>query len=246
MRYLLLFSCLYFSLAASAQITYGNNGWRSRDRLTGNGEVTTQSRTVGDFDEVTACCKLRVELRQGATTEVRVEAESNLQDLVETEVRGNRLKIKFKDEANFRSTEPIVVYVTVPSLTYVGGEAGGDLAMVSVFEGERLELDASSGASVTAQFTGALLRAHANSGGHIEVSGSGRAVDVEASSGGSVAAENYTAETAEAEASSGGGVEVNVSKSLEAEASSGGRVRYRGNATDINMRGGSGGSVRKG
>ena len=242
MNYLTILICLGLALTTTAQTTYGNNG---RNRVVGNGEVTEENRPVADFDELTFCCNLRVELMQGPTTKVRVEAESNLLPYVKTEVSGNRLRIGFRDNVHFRSREPIVVYVTAPTVTYISGEAAGRLEMRSAFTGERLELEAGSAARISAEFSGAELRLRADSGGRIEVKGSGRTVDATASSGGSVSAHDYLAERGDADASSGGGVEISVSESLEADASSGGRVSYRGQATNVNAHTGSGGSVRK-
>ena len=242
MKYLMMLLCLGLGLTTTAQTTYGNN---DRNRVVGNGEVTEENRPVADFDELTFCCNVRVELTQGPTTKVRVEAESNLLPYVKTEVSGNRLRIGLRDNVHFRSREPIVVYVTVPTLTYIGGEAAGRLEMRSAFTGEHLELEAGSAASISAEFSGAELRLRADSGGRVEVRGRGKTVDATASSGGSVSAHDYLAERGEADASSGGGVEINVSEALEADASSGGRVSYRGQATNVNAHTGSGGSVRK-
>ncbi len=245
MKPLMILLCLSLGFTAGAQTTYGSNGKNDRNRIVGNEEVTVENRPVDNFEELTFCCNLRVELTQGPTTEVRVEAESNLLPYVKTEVSGKRLRIGFRDNVNFRSKEPIVVYVTAPTLTYIGGEAGGQLQMQSAFTGERMELEAGSAAFVGAEFNGAELRARADSGGHIEVRGSGKSVNAAASSGGAVSAHDYLAQRGEAEASSGGGVEINVSEALEAEASSGGRVSYRGDAKDINIHSGWGGSVHK-
>ena len=213
--------------------------------MRGNGEVTTETRQVGDFTEVEACCSFRVELTQSPTA-IRVEGESNLLEYVVTEVRADRLDIRFKNNASINSKKDITVYVSTPELTYVGAGAAADVYATGMFEGDRLRLDVSSGARLDMQFTGNELRAEANSGGHLRVSGRGRALDVDASSGAQIEAKDYAAEEVDAEASSGAGVEVNVSERLEASANSGGRVRYRGDASHINIRGGSGGSVSKG
>ena len=244
MRTLLFLLLTLSALTAHAQIEYGGNGWRN-STVRGNGEVTTQDRQVDGFTEVEACCAFRVELTQGPTA-VRVEAESNLQEYVVTEVHGDRLDIHFKDKVSIKSKEDITVYVSTPELTYVIAGAAAKITATSMFEGDRLRLDVSSGARMSMQFTGDELRADANSGGLIEVTGSGRTVDIEASSGATIKAQQYAAKEVDAEASSGAGVEVNVSERLEAEATSGGRVRYHGDAPNININGGSGGSVRKG
>ena len=243
---LLFLFCLLFTLSATAQVEYKIKQGGNRDKIVGNGEVTDQDRSVADFDELSACCKIRVELTRGEQSSVSVEAESNLIDLLVTEVSGGRLNIYFAEGSNFRSREDIVVYVTVPTLTYVGGQAGAEILSRSTFAGQTMEVEASSGSTVRLDFEGDKLRATASSGASVEMGGSGRDFRARTSSGATLTARKYAAVTVDAGASSGSTLHVNVSDYLEAEASSGATVLYSGDARDIDIRGVAGGSVRKG
>ena len=238
MRQLLTLLLLTTALTLSAQ-------WGDRETIKGNGEVTTETRNVDGFDGVSTCCDIDVELVQGKF-DVRVEAESNLQDLIKTEVRGGRLKVGFKDNVNIRSRKQITVYVSLPELGYISASSSGVVTTKSSFTGEDMEVDVSSGAKVNLDFSGESLYADASSGGGMTLKGSAGRFKANASSGGKVRAEDYQAKDARCNASSGGGVSVKVSGNLNADASSGGWVRYHGNPSGVNSDVSSGGTVRRG
>lgn len=241
MRQIMTFLLLTTALTLSAQ--WGN--WGNRTSVKGNGEVTTDTRNVDGFDGVSTCCDIDVVLTRGSFN-VKVEAESNLQEYIKTEVRGGRLEIGFKDNVNVRSRQQITVYVSLPELEYVGASSSGKVTTESSFTGEDMEVAVSSGAKIELDFTGDNLYANASSGGHMMLRGASGRFKANASSGGNVSGEDYKAKDARCNASSGGGVTVSVSGRLDANASSGGRVRYLGNPSDVDSDSSSGGSVRRG
>lgn len=240
-----LFTLLVFCTGFSVQAQTDYNGWGNSKKVKGNGEVTTQARSVRNFDGVEVCCGLTVEARQGSTISVEVEAESNLQEYILTEVRGGRLTVRFADKVNIKSNKNIVVYVTVPSLNYVSVSSGSDFRSVTGFSGEEIELDASSGADLVMDFSGQRVKASASSGANIKLRGKGDRIRAEASSAGNVRAGDFEASRARAGASSGGDVTVHANEELVANASSGGGVRYHGTPSTIDTDKSSGGSVRK-
>ena len=238
----LLLFCLMFGL--NAQQNY-SSGWGNREKVRGNGDVTTEERDVRSFDGIQVCCSLQVELRQGSSQSVRVEAESNLLPYIKTNVVGGRLEVGFKDKVNIKSNEKIIVYVTVPEIEYIGASSSSKVVSKTAFTGDELELDASSAAFIDFEFSGDRVRADASSGSKIELSGRGTRIKAGASSGAKVRAGDFAAATGNADASSGGGVTVNVSEELDANASSGGGVRYHGSPSSVDANRSSGGSVRK-
>ncbi|TXF86685.1 DUF2807 domain-containing protein [Neolewinella aurantiaca] len=238
MRHLLTILLISFTLTLSAQ-------WGNRSSVKGNGDVTTASRSVDGFDGVSTCCDIDVLLVKGNFS-VKVEAESNLQEHIKTDVVGGRLEIGFKGDVNIRSHKQITVYVSLPELEYVGASSSGTIKTESSFSGERMEADVSSGARITLDYSGGQLYTNASSGGNMTVRGSSDRFKANVSSGGKVDAEDYQAREARCNASSGGGVVVRVSDELEANASSGGRIRYTGNPSDVDSNTSSGGTIRRG
>lgn len=236
----LLLLCL-FTISLTAQNSWG---WGNGKKIRGNGEVITEQRQADDFDGVSACCAMRVEVTRG-NFDVKVEAESNIIEYIETNVSGGRLHIGFKKGSNIKSNEKIVIYVSLPELEYLSASSACKIQGMTAFSGEEIELDASSAAKIDLEFTGRRVRANASSAGSVVVSGSGDRIKANASSAGKVRAGDFSAKRADAGASSGGGVTVNVSEELEADASSGGSVRYQGSPRTVDADKSSGGSVRK-
>jgi hypothetical protein len=239
MRLLLLLVVVAFTAGITAQ------NWGNRKQIKGNGETTTQERNVSSFSGIKACCSFNVEVRKGAPS-VRVEAESNLQEYVKTEVSGGRLIIGFKDNVNIRNHKSIRVYVTMNELDWVKASSSSKIAFKDAFRGDDLEVDVSSSANITGlDFSGGDIRLEASSSGKIELAGTGNKIRAKASSSGRINASDCKVRNGRASVSSGANIYLNVSGELDASASSGGTVRYQGSPS-VDSDTSSGGSVRSG
>lgn len=233
MKYFISSLLLLSTFILSAQVEVNNGGWFSRgDRVKGNGDVTSQNRDLNGFTEVKTCCSFKVELTEG-DFQVNVEAESNLQEFIETEVRGRTLHIKYTDNANFKSTEPINVYVSLPKLEGIDASSSSRVTGKTAFTGDDLKLNVSSSANILVEFAGDDVELDASSSGRIEVRGSANRVKADASSASAIDAEDLQAKEGVADVSSAANIYLHTTKSLRADASSAGSVSYRGNPSDV-------------
>ena len=233
MKYLISSLLLLSTFILSAQVEVNNGGWFNRgDRVKGNGDVTSQNRDLDGFTEVKTCCSFKVELTEG-DFQVNVEAESNLLEFIETEVRGRTLHIKYTDKANFKSTEPINVYVSLPKLEGIDASSSSRVTGKTAFTGDDLKLNVSSSANILVEFTGDDVELDASSSGRIEVKGSANRVKADASSASAIDAEDLQAKEGVADVSSAANIYLHTTKSLRADASSAGSVSYRGNPSDV-------------
>ncbi len=234
---------LLLVLAFTAGVAAQN--WGNRTRIKGNGDVTTKTRSVAAFTGIQTCCSFYVEVSKGAPG-VRVEAESNLQEYVKTEVSGGRLTIGFTDNINISNHEPVRVYVTMNELDYVKASSSSRIEFSGAFRGNDLEVKVSSSADIVGlDFSGEDIRLEASSSGKIELAGSGESIRAKASSSGRIKAGDCRVKRGRAAASSGGGIYLYVTEQLDADASSGGTVRY-GGSPRVDSDTSSGGSVRSG
>lgn len=189
-----------------------------------------QKRNVGSFHAVKTSAGIQVILTKGSKEELAVTAsDADLVDQIRTVVTNGVLRIS-RDSDNWRFWErrrnwKIVVYV---SYTQLDG------------------LEASSGGSIHAKAVSLdKLNADVSSGGIITLSGSANALSVDGSSGGIFRGYNLAVTNCKAGVSSGGGVQVTVTKEISAEASSGGYVRFKGEGLIRNINVSSGGSVKR-
>ena len=233
---------LFFSLTAQVEV---NNGWRGRngDRVQGNGDVITEERDIDGFTGVSACCSMDIELAEGPFA-IRIEAESNLQEFVKTEVKGDRLEVGYVSGANFKSTEPINVYITLPRLEYLKASSSSTVRGTNTFHGEDLEVDVSSSATASLAFVGKTVSTAASSSATLILEGEADAFEGDASSSSRIDAGKLTAKKGMADVSSSADIILNIAESLRAKATSSGSVSYYGNPSDVNSDTNSSGSVR--
>ena len=69
--------------------------------IKGNGNVLSEDRTItNDFNEIKVQQGIQLFITQDNTTEIKVEADENIIDLLITEVKDNQLKIYFEKNVN--------------------------------------------------------------------------------------------------------------------------------------------------
>ena len=206
-------------------------------------------RNVKNFHAIKVSTGIHLYLTQGNEEAVAVSAsEKEYRDRIKTEVTDNGvLKIYYDNKWNEWNSDgkELKAYVSCKMLDALRGSAGAHVDVDGTIHSNKLSIDFSSGASFKGSVTVTDLTAETSSGAHSTISGTASNIKTEASSGSHLDADDLQADIAEADASSGGHIELNVSKELSASASSGGHVHYKGNATIKDINTSSGGAVSK-
>lgn len=97
--------------------------------VSGDGRLTTETRSVGDFRHLVVEGDMQVILSQGALAAARITAESNIQPYITLTNTGDKLEVGFREHVSLAATRKIRVYLTAPdpeALTLTGsGEISG-------------------------------------------------------------------------------------------------------------------------
>ncbi len=195
----------------------------------GNGEVVKDRREINDdFTVISASEGLDVFVTQGSDYEITVEADENIIDLIGTDISDGKLKVHAIENIG-RATKKI--YVTLPEVSAMYVSSGADLVSQGVIKADKISLDASSGADLRVELTADEVDADSSSGADIRISGQANLFYADASSGSDIKAKDFMVKTCHADASSGAGIDVNVSEALTADASSGADISYTGEAS---------------
>lgn len=216
MKKILLFaSIIFLGLSAHAQKTVA--------------ESNAQKRAVKSFHSIDVSSGIKVLLTQGDKEELAVAAgDPAYLEYIETTVKNGVLKITRNQDWKFWNqwkNWKVTVYLSYKDLKLIKANSGAHISG-SNLSFNNLEVNMSSGA-------------------YAELEGSTTDLNVEASSGAMFKGYNLTTTKCLAESSSGGGVQVNVSKELSARASSGGSIRYKGEGLIRDIKVGSGGTVKR-
>jgi len=194
----------------------------------GNGNVVSDTRTVSeDFTKVSASEGLMVYVTQADEFSIKVEADENVIDLIETDINNGKLRIHAEQNIG-KATKNI--YVSLPKVSALRSSSGAHLTTKNTITASELEVDGSSGAQLDLEVVTNEIDIDASSGANLNISGTSDGAMVDVSSGGNINAKNLETRTCNADASSGGNVKIQVSKSLIADASSGGNISYSGDA----------------
>ncbi|WP_158797820.1 head GIN domain-containing protein [Pedobacter sp. L105] len=192
----------------------------------------TRNVSVKYFSEISVSAGIELHILQAASESAKIVANADVIDEVVVEKSGNRINVGWKDNWGFgkhHNNRKAKVYITYKNLNAIAASSGSFLKTENAVKTNHLDLSVSSGANIDAKIACGELELEASSGGSVSLTGIARQMVLESSSGGTVNALKVSSENARTTASSGGNIEVHVSKALETTTSSGGTIRYSGN-----------------
>ncbi|WP_264553567.1 head GIN domain-containing protein [Flavobacterium sp. N2038] len=214
--------------------------------IEGSGNVTTENRTVqGEFKNISVSNAIDLVIEQSDKTEIKVEADDNLQKEIITKVENGTLVISCKF-SSFRNVTLKKVTVKMPKIDKIEASSASSVQSKNVLTGENIQLESSSAASMDVNVESDNIALDSDSGSSINITGKALKVKTSVSSGGSIDATKLLANDIDADASSGGTVSIHPIVSLKAQASSGGNISYDTTPKTIEKSQSSGGNINKG
>lgn len=224
--------------------------------LTTTAYAESRSFELSGFDRIDIATGLDAVVKQGDAFSVSATSNSTQAlDNLQIEADGGMLRARFDQSfldfilsgglvgMLLSSGNALTVEITVPELTGIDASSGADVRADGLTS-PSLDLNASSGANIeVTNVTAGMLRLESSSGADIDVSGSADTTEANASSGADIDGEKLVTNKATANASSGGGLSLHVTASIRAEASSGGDIDIYGNPAERDVDTSSGGGV---
>ncbi|HLV14897.1 MAG TPA: head GIN domain-containing protein [Xanthomarina sp.] len=212
--------------------------------INGNGNVITKERAIKEsFNSVKISRGLELQLTQGDTESLKVEADENLHDIITTTVENKVLTISTTDNIGESTAQKILL--SFKNIISIKATSGSEVYSTNTIQVEDLKLDTTSGSDLELSINATSISCHSTSGSNIELKGKAEVFIAEASSGSSIEAENLIAKNAQVKSSSGANIVVNAIEKLTAKASSGGDVKYIGNPEVIEKSDGVSGSIKR-
>lgn len=210
----------------------------------GNGNITTETRKITDsFTGIDVSTGIQVVLEQSDNQFVSVEADSNLQKIIDIRVENGVLMIDPSESVNPSKT--IVVKVKTPKIENLNASSGSEIKGIGTFKGENISVDASSAAEVSVTLKYDNIIFEASSGSSINAKGIALKLDSSASSGSEIEAYDLMVNDVISDVSSGGNIKIHPIVKLNATASSGGNIAYKVEPKSITKEESSGGNVGK-
>lgn len=210
----------------------------------GNGNVVTESRLSDvSFSKIKASEGLDVYLTKSTSTAVKVQADENIQELIETEIKNGVLHIHTKESLGKARAKKVLVNFT--NLNEISSSSGAEIHTTNFILSDNIIVKASSGSHQKLSIKAATINCKTSSGANIELDGRAKSISANASSGSVINAHSLIAESCTTKSSSGANIDVNCKSAIDAKASSGSNTSYAGNPASVNKSKSSAASITK-
>ncbi len=214
------------------------------NRVSGNGNVEEETRDISGFTGLMISSGIDVILSEGDNFEVRVVADENLMEVIETSLNGKMLEVG-TDRVNIRNAKSKKVYVTLPKLTDLKISSAGDCEGQNLFHCDHLELGISSAGDLSLEVEASRIDLGISSSGDARLAGKADVFNASLSSAGDLHAFDLVAGQVKVDVSSAGDARVYATDEISMSASSAGNIHYRGDARVIKSSKSSAGDIVK-
>jgi len=209
----------------------------------GSGHVVSEERSVAKFHEIHLQTSADVEVTQGPTTSISIEAEDNILPLIHTDVKENALVIT--NEQNVLTSKGITIRITTPDLSAVVIDGSGSVKTLTPFSGKTFTALVAGCGDLDADLSYDQIKTSIDGSGDMTLRGKTQDYHGEISGAGSIHALDLQAETGSVDISGSGDGEVNCARALKAEVSGSGDILYRGDPPSLHTSISGSGSISK-
>ncbi|WP_299108737.1 head GIN domain-containing protein [uncultured Tenacibaculum sp.] len=216
-------------ILVATTITMNSQSWWSSKKVKGNGKVTTETRTIDEFDKVSIGGSFDVELIAGKEGKITIEGEENVIPYIETEVKGNKLKIQFKQNTNVRTTRRLLVTVPFEDIESISLGGSGNVTVNKVIKANEVALNLGGSGNIIAEVSADQTKASIGGSGNIKLKGRSNNFKCSIAGSGSVKAYGLETENLKASIAGSGSVQTTVNTKIKASIVGSGSVYYKGN-----------------
>jgi hypothetical protein len=203
-----------------------------RKTVHGNGHTTTEQRNVRNTNRIKSMGSFDIDIIQGSSSSVKIDADENLMQYIVTESRDDRLVIHAKEGYNLTSDNKIKITVTTPTLKEVEVDGSGDVNGTGKFTGEdHLKVSVAGSGNINLAVNSPKVESHIAGTGNIILSGETKSSSIEIAGVGDYKAENLMSENVDVHIAGSGNARVDAENSLSVNIAGSGDVYYKGNAS---------------
>jgi hypothetical protein len=226
------YSSILVLLALIAILASCRHGWGRRVR--GNGNVTTETRSVSNFKNVEVGGSINVYVSQGSSSSVKLEGDENILRYVEVTQEGDRLIVKNRDGYDLDPSGDLRVYVTAPVFDRIETSGASDIiGQGKISSPDELKLSVSGAGNVKLELDAPRLKAKISGSGSLNLKGETKEAEISLSGAGNAHCYDLLAENTKVDISGAGSAQVYASVGLDAHVSGVGSVHYKGNPANI-------------
>jgi hypothetical protein len=203
--------------------------------VSGNGQVVDIEKDVLEFSEISISGAFDVHLRQADESEIFLRIDENLEEYIQVEVEGDRLKVRTKRP--IRKAESLALYISVNDITEIDLNGAIELSGKGPIRFKNIDIECNGASEVDLTLFGSNLKFDGTGASEARFNGEVTRAKLEVNGSGEIDAPGLEIEDAEIEINGSGEATVFVTKKLDVEVNGSGDVKYYGEpaiSQDIN------------
>lgn len=209
-------------------------------KVSGTGPVVSETRSVSGFSEIKSELPADIIITPAAQYNVRVEAQQNIIDVIETVLNDGILTLRVKNNTVIKPDSRVKVYVSSPVIEGLMVSGSGNMQVTDVLPSTDLYMKVSGSGNINIPKLNAnSIDANISGSGEININdGSIAQENIEISGSGSMNLSNMAATNSEVKISGSGNARIYVTGNLKVRITGSGSVYYRGApAIDVSITG---------
>lgn len=218
-------------LAAILSVSTINAQWWGGKKIKGNGNMTTETRTTGDYEGIKCAGSMDYILVAGTEGKITLEGESNLLEYIVTEIKGGNLIVKEKKGVNLSPSWNKTIKITIPfeDINNVSLAGSGDLWNKDKINSNDFNVSLSGSGDVILNVEASSIEGNLSGSGDLTLKGNTNDLNLRVAGSGDISAFGLQANNTIASIAGSGDIEVVSNKSLKARVTGSGDIDYKGN-----------------
>lgn len=205
----------------------------AQNRIKGNGNTTTITRTTSDYDEVYCSGSFDYILVSGTEGKITLEGESNLLEHIITEVKNGKLIVKVEDRKYLDPSRNKTIKITIPfkNIDAVSLSGSGDLWNEDQINSTNFEASLAGSGDVILNVQSKNTFGSISGSGDLTLKGSTENLKARVSGSGDFHGFDFKAVNTDVSITGSGDAKVVCTGNLKARVTGSGDIEYRGNPT---------------
>ena len=219
-------------ITALLSFTFAQAQW-GNDKIKGNGNMTTETRTTSDYDAISCAGSFDYILVSGTEGQLTLEGESNLLQYIVTEVKNGKLTIKTEKGKSLNPSRNKTIKITIPfkDISKVSLAGSGDLWTENTIKSNDLEVSLSGSGDIVLDVQTKSVSGKVTGSGDLTLKGSTTNLRAGVTGSGDFHGFDLTASNTDVSVTGSGDAEVVCNGELKARVTGSGDIEYRGNPT---------------
>ena len=206
--------------------------WGKSKRVKGDGNITTENRSTGDYDGLKSSGPMNFKLVEGKEGNITIEGDANLIQYIITKVEGGKLIVKVENGINLRPTKAIVVTVPYQSINSVSLAGSGDIKNSGTIKANHFDVSLAGSGDIDLKISSNTVESSIAGSGDIQLSGSTKDLTTKVAGSGDFDGSDLYITNVTAKITGSGGANVVCNGELKVRITGSGDVKYSGKPTN--------------